>query len=618
MGGHGGFPISRRVVERALPKTASLRPTGRASDAREADLKTEAANAGTVSGGASTVPSGAGRPVDGDMKGFRHFLSEGAPRCPFLIDKEQPHKDKVTTKRLRELMAKLARRMNVDFAWPAHEDATGKNKNLEFWENPAIPSGYTYFLQLVAHDLISTSFPISILEDTTTGTRNTRSAALRLDTIYGGGPMLCPFIYAPDDKSGNTRTELRLGAIAPDPDDPTAKMPLRDIARMAAPASDGVRLEGLTEPVLADPRNDNNAVLSQMVTLFHILHNGILGKLPAAESKLEADTVFEAASDRFLCARGAVTLIYRRIIRKDLLSRILHPEIYKLYEQRAPDFRFLDGDAASPDGDPRVPLEFSNAAFRFGHAMVRPFYRFNERTGPGGFSLARVLRQNSANLPTVMPFSTSWVARWSYFFEIEGSAPNLSRRIGPQFSPDLMHEEFFPPIDESEWFGLAYRDLLGGGFVNLWSAQGLIDEVMKRCPKLIEKSPFLAGDAYRAKLRGFLEEKLNVSKLTSADIDTLLESTPLAFFILFEAAHDPEARGFRLGLLGSIIVAEVIYAAIQRESLIGESCGSLKDALSALSERIYRTNLLSTVPEINSMAELIKFTAEISHKPGFV
>jgi len=40
--------------------------------------------------------------------------------------------------------------------------------------------------------------------------------------------------------------------------------------------------------------------------------------------------------------------------------------------------------------------------------------------------------------------------------------------------------------------------------------------------------------------------------------------------------------------------------------------------LSALSERIYRTNLLSTVPEINSMAELIKFTAEISHKPGFV
>jgi len=57
---------------------------------------------------------------------------------------------------------------------------------------------------------------------------------------------------------------------------------------------------------------------------------------------------------------------------------------------------------------------------------------------------------------------------------------------------------------------------------------------------------------------------------------------------------------------------------MERDPLIGESSDSLREALKALSERVYGDNQLSTVPEINSMAELIKFTAQISHKPALV
>ncbi len=42
----------------------------------------------------------------------------------------------------------------------SHSDAT-----IEHWENPRIPSGYTYLLQFVAHDLVHSAIPLSVAGD---------------------------------------------------------------------------------------------------------------------------------------------------------------------------------------------------------------------------------------------------------------------------------------------------------------------------------------------------------------------------------------------------------------------------------------------------------------------
>src|SRR5882724_5601873 len=253
MSGHGGFPlgnyIEKRLSEGDEPTSVATLSSVRGSNF---DINFPIKNIITdvvfddAGGGNRTGPR-----ADGEMQGFRHLLPSEKIVPRFKIFDGPPHKDKPTTIKLRHLMSRLARCMDCEFPWLQHTaDAQAKFPKLQKWENPQIPSGYTYLLQLIAHDLVSTSFPISVLEDTMTGARNTRSAALRLDTIYGGGPAACPFAYAFDDANDSSRTALRLGPIN---NGAGAPPKMRDIARTLAPSSSGAARGGLTEVAIADP-----------------------------------------------------------------------------------------------------------------------------------------------------------------------------------------------------------------------------------------------------------------------------------------------------------------------------------------------------------------------------
>ena len=79
---------------------------------------------------------------------------------------------------------------------------------------------------------------------------------------------------------------------------------------------------------------------------------------------------------------------------------------------------------------------------------------------------------------------------------------------------------------------------------------------------------------------------------------SLADNPPLPFFILFEAAMDPESRGMRLGVLGSILVAEVVFGALQLDPLPSEiGAKSLKEALGKLSLASMATrNILPPCP----------------------
>ncbi len=574
---------------------------------------------------AFALPISEAAPIDGsaDMHalpaGFRHFL--GTPKASqrfkaYGIDSlDAPgHSEK-----LRKLMNRLSRRMDAAIPWPAHRDAT-----IERWENPGIPSGYTYLLQFVAHDLVHSAIPLSVTGTLGADTANARRAALKLETLFGSGPVGSPFVYAQDTPNDERRTKLRLGRMRWKDKEVESGCPFRDIARTPAENVTGIdrsvpgRRLALTEALVADPRNDDHALMSQLTALFALLHNGLVDVVRRGEPTTGINANLGAAYKRFLCARDALTTIYHNIIRNDLMARIIDPAIHAAYSAAVPPLmdRPANSDIGAATAGQRardgwqIPLEFSHGAFRFGHAMVRPEYVINDFST---HDLTNSLEKTSANDPVNMPLDSSWIVRWSRFFEIGGSRPNFSRRIGPHLSDALGHDKIFPAVDQTNRVGLLYRDLLGSALAGLWSVDAMIAEISIRRPQLIRVSRLLADRPYRvSQIRDWLAAEPSYGRLTSEDIETLANDPPLPFFVLFEAMQQPDARGLRLGSLGSIIVSEVIFGALEHNELpVARNARSLGDALAAISAQYYPTNVFEGIPEIAGMDQLVEFTAEI-------
>src|ERR1700720_1168509 len=304
--------------------------------------------------------------------GFRHFLKSPRPSQRFTAFGIDPLTAPEHLPKVRGLMNRLSRRMDAELPWPAHGDAT-----IECWENPGIPSGYTYLLQFVAHDLVHSAIPLSVAGSLSADTANARRAALKLDTLFGSGPVGSPFVYAQDTPNDERRTKLRLGRMRWDGKSVEPGCPFRDIARAQAENVTGIDRSiaghrvALTEALIADPRNDDHAIMSQLTALFALLHNGLIDIVRRGEPAAGPNANLGAAYKRFLCARDALTAIYHTIIRKDLMKRVLHPAIHAAYA--GPNCSFIDrathfeGHSAAPgkaaSNGWQIPLEFCHGAF---------------------------------------------------------------------------------------------------------------------------------------------------------------------------------------------------------------------------------------------------------------
>src|SRR5262245_58553215 len=80
----------------------------------------------------------------------------GNPGRPPLIDPSTGEVNDDFHRLMARLAARIGRREEDTF-W-----ANGLQDGLERWENPTIPSGYTYLLQLVAHDLVDSVATIAV------------------------------------------------------------------------------------------------------------------------------------------------------------------------------------------------------------------------------------------------------------------------------------------------------------------------------------------------------------------------------------------------------------------------------------------------------------------------
>jgi len=154
--------------------------------------------------------------------GFRHFLRTPLPSQRFRAFGVDPLESPALQPRLRGLMHRLSRRMDAEICWPRHDKEAA-----EHWENSRIPSGYTYLLQFVAHDLVHSAIPLSVAGTLGAGTANARRMPLRLETLFGSGPVGSPHIYALDAPNDDRRTKLRLGRMRWKENEPATGCPFR-------------------------------------------------------------------------------------------------------------------------------------------------------------------------------------------------------------------------------------------------------------------------------------------------------------------------------------------------------------------------------------------------------
>ena len=309
------------------------------------------------------------------------------------------------------------------------EDAFGSN----------IPAGYTYFGQFVDHDITFDPASKLMRQNDPNALLNHRTPRLDLDNVYGRGPADQPYLYDPNDSA-----KFAIGHVE-------GRLDLPDLPRYGARKPDGT-LQNPNQAValIGDKRNDENAIISQLQLAFLMAHNRLVGRARVLHPTIKNDDAFEMA-------RKTLRWLYQHIVWNDFIPRITNDEIYKcaLSLEKACGGRstWIAGfeDIYNWKNQPFMPVEFSVAAYRFGHSMVRNAYRTNfpERgfNDPDSFApiFDNTAGTNGDDLRGFRPMTAKNSIQWDWFLPMntsQGPFPQMARKIDTKLSNALgaLHE----------------------------------------------------------------------------------------------------------------------------------------------------------------------------------
>lgn len=440
-----------------------------------------------------------------------------------------------------------------------------------------IPPILTYFGQFIDHDITANTdrkveglseiegvFEPAERLEVTEGLDNLRDGSLGLDSLYGDSVGQSDFA---NKLAGLMRHPtftgmMRLGIpetsdggpIRPPADDAT------DLLRLGFLLDNGLLTEAelnALDPdlrdmffkdgqpnrfaaIIGDGRNDENLLIAQLQVAFLRLHNKM---------------VLETGS--FERARKMTQYHYQWMVAHEFLPELCDRAIVdELIAKESPIYGdFFDQHEPEMAPQMPMPLEFSVAAFRFGHSMVRGRYDHNHVFGipepgltnliPGGapFDLFfRFTGSGGMNPDSDRQLPDNWVIDWSRFVNAE-----TPRRSAEGIDTRLEHPlDDMPNAREGVFKHLARRNLRRGYRLNIPSAQACIAAI--NASGKVNPIAVLDPDVV-----------LDGRDIAGADFGN---HTPLWFYVLREA----EVMGSsHLGPLGTHIVAGTILGLIMKD-----------------------------------------------------
>jgi Animal haem peroxidase len=391
-----------------------------------------------------------------------------------------------------------------------------------------IPAGFTYLGQFLDHDLtFDKSALMEGVDISPADLVQSRSPSLDLDSLYGLGPQ--------DPGSAKFYSDglhLKMGAAQGGPSGQGFDLP-----REGAAGTPGLA-------IIPDPRNDENLAVAQTHLAFIRFHNRVVDTLPASIP----------ATQRFTEARKIVTKHYQWMVRTDYLPRICAPAVVtNVFSSGRKVFEV----GALPNNIPTMPLEFSVAAFRHGHSMVRAEYSWNKHFPNATLGQLFDFSHLSGGLPGPIP--DIWIADFRRLYNFGQLTPTPPALVVPtaQFNramridTNLVHPLAALRVpDPDPRKNLAFRNLLRANMVKLATGQQMATFIKNKGVALTKLTS--------AQLRNG-NNGANLAGLTTTQRNALLTNTPLWFYILREA----ELNQGRLGGVGARIVAETFHRAIQ-------------------------------------------------------
>ena len=246
---------------------------------------------------------------------------------------------------------------------------TDPAKSLNNPDNPELSAGFTFLGQFLDHDL--TFDPTSSLErqQDPEAIANFRTPLLELDNVYGSGPTASPHLY---DQTAE-ETKFYIEEI---PDSATK-------TRDGSTKFDVPRNRQLTA-LIGDPRNDENLIISQLHLAFLKFHNAVIDYVKAEMPELTTPR------ERFAEAQRLVRWHYQWIIVHEFLPKTCGQKIVDdVLDKGRKFYRW--------NNEPFIPVEFSVAAYRFGHSQVRPSYRANFGASDGDEFFAFIFKEDAAS-----------------------------------------------------------------------------------------------------------------------------------------------------------------------------------------------------------------------------
>jgi len=426
-----------------------------------------------------------------------------------------------------EKMAEVVNGVPEDLAALDTPQAAGAPGN----GNSDLPSGYVYFGQFVDHDLTLDVTPLSDAEVDPNRLHNFRTPRLDLDCLYGMGPDAQPHLY---EHVGGAFTGKLISASLQDPAFSNLPPGVRDLQR-----------NGEGRALIGDPRNDENAIVAQVHTAFLLAHNTLVERAKALPggSQLSGAQLFERA-------RKTLKRLYQWIVWKDFVARIADRDVHKiaLRADKQPDGRSFwklgyKEDVYSWRNQPFMPLEFSVAAYRFGHTLVRNAYQTNGSSVAAGFGkFFPIFSTNADNdVGGGRPLGMRRVLQWDWFLTMTTSAaglfPQRARAFDTKLSAALLHllEDPAAPGDPAK-------------VLNVLAARNLTRGVRMKLP---------AGSDVALALG------LKPLKIPDNEPQTLW------YYVLKEAADQGASggKGRGLGVVGSIIVCATFAGILKGDPL---------------------------------------------------